>query len=128
MLGVMNLVDAVRSRIPGSITGSFARLNAQSNANGQDAPRMQSVDRSNRQLDADARAAQATGQPTASMSVSMTPDTAGSPPSLTSPGSPDAGVSPRTGMPMPTFTDKIPALTYPRNRTYSPRPEATRPP
>src|SRR5713226_5493207 len=102
MLGVMNLVDAVRSRIPGSITGSFTRLNAQSNANGQDAPRMQSVDRSNRQLDADARAAQVTGQLTSSMSVLMTPNTAGSPPSLSSPGSPDAGVSPRTGMPMPT--------------------------
>src|SRR5712692_3438313 len=107
MLGVMNLVDAVRSRIPGSITGSFTRLNAQSNANGQDAPRMQTVDRSNRQLNADARAAPATGQPTASMSVLMTPDTAGSPPS---PGSPDAGVSARTGMPMPTFTDKIRAV------------------
>src|SRR5712691_8167964 len=123
MLGVMNLVDAVRSRIPGSITGSFARLNAQSNANGQDAPRMQSVDRSNRQLDADARAAQATGQPTASPTL-MTPDTAGSPPSLSSPGSPDAGVSPRTGMPMPTFTDKIRAVIYPGNRSYSPAPEA----
>ena len=125
MLGVMNLVDAVRSRIPGSITGSFARLNAQSNANGQDAPRTQSVDRANQQPGADTRAAQVTGQPTASMSVLMTPpDTAGSPPSLTSPGSPDAGVSSRPAMPLPTFTDKIRAVIYPGNRSYSPTPEA----
>src|SRR5438309_1508084 len=36
MLGVMNLVDAIRSRIPGSTTGSFSRISAAPPLNGQD--------------------------------------------------------------------------------------------
>src|SRR5713101_893727 len=35
MMGVMNLVDAVRSRIPGSTTGSFSRISASPVANAQ---------------------------------------------------------------------------------------------
>ncbi len=124
MLGVMNLVDAVRARIPGSITGtgSFARLNAQTQvaANGQDAPRLESLERSNRQANADTRAAQVTSQPTASMSALMNSDASGSP----APASPsEPGIAPRTGMPAPTFTDKIRAVIYPGNRSYSPTPE-----
>jgi len=37
MMGIMNLVDAVRSRIPGPITGSFSQIAAASRANVQDA-------------------------------------------------------------------------------------------
>ena len=124
MLGVMNLVDAVRARIPGSITGtgSIARLNAQTQvaANGQDAPRLENLERSNRQANADTRAAQVTAQPTASMSALMNSNTNGSP----APASPsEPGIAPRTGMPAPTFTDKIRAVIYPGNRSYSPTPE-----
>jgi hypothetical protein len=122
MLGVMNLVDAVRARIPGSATGtgSFVRLNTQTQAaaNGQDAPRLESLERSNRP--ADARPAQVTSQPTASMSV-VTNSNAGGPSAPTSPSEP--GMAPRTGMPAPTFTDKIRAVIYPGNRSYSPTPE-----
>ena len=122
MLGVMNLVDAVRARIPGSVTGtgSFARLNAQTQApaNGQDAPRAENGERSNRQ--ADTRPAQLTSQPTASMSALMSSN-AGSAPAGPAPSEP--GISPRTGMPAPTFTDKIRAVIYPGNRSYSPSPE-----
>src|SRR5579864_8379179 len=69
MLGVMNLVDAVRARVPGSITstGSFSRINAQAATNGQDASRMQGLERSNRQADVNMRAAQMTSQPVSSM-------------------------------------------------------------
>ena len=126
MLGVMNLVDAVRARIPGSITGtgSFARLNTQTQAstNGQDAPRLESVERSNRQANADTRPAQVTSQPTASMSTLMNSNASGSP-SLADPSPSEPGIAPRTGMPAPTFTDKIRAVIYPGNRSYSPTPE-----
>src|SRR5437588_11780905 len=50
MLGVMNLVDAVRARIPGSTTGSFPRMNAASAVTGQEG-----VSRLNRQAEGDAR-------------------------------------------------------------------------
>ena len=124
MLGVMNLVDAVRARIPGSQTGtgSFARINAQAQAaaHGQGAPRGESVERSNRPANADTRAAQVTAPPTASMSALMNSNASGSP----APASPsDPGIAPRTGMPAPTFTDKIRAVIYPGNRSYSPAPE-----
>ena len=33
MVGIMNLVDAVRSRVPGPITGSFSQIAAASGAN-----------------------------------------------------------------------------------------------
>jgi hypothetical protein len=122
MLGVMNLVDAVRARIPGSVTGtgSYVRLNTQTQAaaNRQDAPRLESLERSNRP--ADVRAAQVTSQPTASMSVVMNPN-AGGPSAPASPSEP--AIAPRTGMPAPTFTDKIRAVIYPGNRSYSPTPE-----
>jgi hypothetical protein len=95
MLGLMNLVDAVRARVPGSVTsttGSFARLNAQAAAAGQDA-----------------------------INRVPTQPAAGTPPVPASPSEP--GIAPRTGMPSPTFTDKIRAVIYPGNRSYSPTPE-----
>ncbi len=128
MLGVMNLVDAVRARIPGSITGtgSFARLNTQtqSTTNGQDVPRLESVERSNRQATADTRPAQVTSQPTASMSTLINSNASGSS-APASPGQSEPGSAPRsgTGIPAPTFTDKIRAVIYPGNRSYSPSPE-----
>jgi hypothetical protein len=122
MLGVMNLVDAVRARVPGSITstGSFSRINAQAATNGQDASRMQGLERSNRQADVNMRAAQMTAQPTSSMPTFMPSNTAGSP-APTGPLEP--GISPRTDIPTPTFSDKIRAVIYPGNRSYSPTPE-----
>ncbi|HLX56577.1 MAG TPA: hypothetical protein VKR83_06105 [Ktedonobacteraceae bacterium] len=116
MLGVMNLVDAVRARIPGATTGSFSRLNAQSAANGQDAPRLESSGRPNRPAEMDARAAQLMGQSTAPLSALMTSNPAASAAPISQP---EPGVAPRT----PTFTDKIRAVIYPGNRSYSPAPE-----
>ena len=108
MLGVMNLVDAVRSRIPGSTsgTGSFSRLHAQTATNGQAGP--------------DTRGTQMTAQPTATMPVVTPPNAVGS----AAPASPPApGSAPGAGMPAPTFTDRIRAVIYPGNRSYSPTPE-----
>jgi hypothetical protein len=108
MLGVMNLVDAVRARVPGSIkstTGSFARLNAQAQgAAGQNVS-----------------SAQVASQPAPSMPVPANSSTGGAP----APASPpEPGIAPRTGMPSPNFTDKIRAVIYPGNRSYSPTPES----
>src|ERR1700676_3005219 len=126
MLGVMKLVDAVRARIPGSITGtvSFARLNSQtqSSTNGQDAPRLESVERSNRQAPDNTHPAQVTSQPTAAMSALMSSNASG-PSAPASPSQSEPGIAPRSGMPAPTFTDKIRAVIYPGNRSYSPSPE-----
>jgi len=44
-------------------------------------------------------------------------------PATNSAGQPEPGVAPRTGMPAPSFTDKIRAVIYPGNRGYSPAPD-----
>src|SRR6266581_5705063 len=51
MLGVMNLVDAVRTRIPGSTTGSFPRMNAASAVTGQGVAPQDGPNRLNRQAE-----------------------------------------------------------------------------
>ena len=117
MLGVMNLVDAVRARVPGSATsttGSFARLNTQAPARGE------STDYASRQATANTRTGQFASQPTSSLSA-LANASAGMPPVPASPS--DAGPAPRTGTAAPSFTDKIRAVIYPGNRSYSPVPE-----
>ena len=121
MLGVMNLVDAVRARVPGSITsttGSFARLNTQAAAPGRQAP---AGGYASQQANANTRAGQVASQPTTSLS-SLANASAGMPPVPASPSGP--GIAPGTGVPAPSFTDKIRAVIYPGNRSYSPTPEA----
>src|SRR5579859_7633399 len=73
MLGVMNLVDAVRARVPGSITsttGSFARLNSQATAPGQQPTAGgENREQGNRQANATTRSGQIASQPAASLSA-----------------------------------------------------------
>ncbi len=125
MLGVMNLVDAVRARVPGSITsttGSFTRLNTQAAASGQQASaRGESLEQASRQANANTRAGQVASQPATSLSA-LANASAGTHPAPASPSEP--GVAPRTGLPAQSFTDKIRAVIYPGNRSYSPTPEA----
>lgn len=125
MLGVMNLIDAVRARVPGSITsttGSFARLNSQATAPGQHpATGGENREQANRQANATTRSGQAASQPAASLSA-LANASAGTPPAPASPSEP--GAAPRTGVPAQSFTDKIRAVIYPGNRNYSPTPEA----
>jgi hypothetical protein len=124
MLGVMNLVDAVRARVPGSTTsttGSFARLNTQAAASGRQAPGGAGVEQANRQASANTRAGQVTSQPTGSLSALANANAAMSP-ATANPS--ESGMAPRTAIPAPSLTDKIRAVIYPGNRSYSPTPEA----
>jgi hypothetical protein len=105
MVGIMNLVDAVRSRIPGPIIGSFSQI-AAAGASGQDS----------------------LTQNTASMSMRSTnpslaiPSTSNS----TSAGTVKPTGKNRIGNPAPGPTDKIRAVIYPSSRNFSPTPEINR--
>ena len=109
MLGVMNLVDAVRARVPGSptsTTGSFARLNAQA-APGQ-------------QANLSPHAGQLTSQPAGPL-ASLANARSGTPTASTSPSEP--GIAPRTALPTPS--EKIRAVIYPGSRSYPPSPSSS---
>jgi hypothetical protein len=116
MLGVMNLVDAVRARIPGSTTGSFPRMNTVSAV-----PSQEGSSRLNRQAGGDTRAAGQPAQSTAPMPILTASSPTGSPAAPTS--VPEQNGPGRTGVPAPTFTDKIRAVIYPSNRSYASPPE-----
>ena len=117
MLGVMNLVDAVRARIPGSTTGSFPRMNAASAVTGQEG-----VSRLNRQAEGDARSGVGqVAQTTVPMSTLTAPSPSGATAAPT--GVPEQNGPARTGVPAPAFTDKIRAVIYPSNRSYASPPE-----
>ena len=117
MLGVMNLVDAVRARIPGSTTGSFPRMNAASAGTGQEG-----ASRLNRQAEGDARSGVGqVAQTTVPMSTLTAPSPSGASAALT--GVPEQNGPARTGLPAPAFTDKIRAVIYPSNRSYASPPE-----
>jgi hypothetical protein len=94
MMGIMNLIDAVRARIPGPITGSFSQIAAAAGARPQDSAT----------------------QNTASLA---TPPTSNS----TSGGTVTPTGTNRMGNPVSSFTDKIRAVIYPSSRNFSPAPE-----
>jgi hypothetical protein len=114
MMGIMNLVDAVRSRIPGPIIGSFSQKAAASGANVQDAA---TQNRLTGGMESP-RTQQATSQAAASFSMRSTN------PSLATPSASNsnslgsvkpAGMN-RTDNPTSDFTDKIRAVIYPSSR------------
>jgi hypothetical protein len=103
MMGIMNLVDAVRSRIPGPITGSFSQI-AGSNRQGTST------------------------QATNSLTMQSTNPSLATPPNPSSSAVPTAkstGTN-RIGNPASGFTDKIRAVIYPSSRNFSPTPETSR--
>ncbi len=106
MMGIMNLVDAVRSRVPGPITGSFSQIAAATGANVQDS----------------------TKQATASLSMRSTNPSLTTPPNSnsTSVGTVKPAGTNRVGNPASGFTDKIRAVIYPNSRNFSPSPETNR--
>ncbi len=106
MVGIMNLVDAVRSRVPGPITGSFSQIAAASGANVHDS----------------------TKQATASLSMRSTNPSLATPPNsnTTSAGTVKPAGTNRVGNPASGFTDKIRAVIYPSSRNFSPGPETNR--
>lgn len=122
MMGVMNLVDAIRSRIPGSTTGSLSRISTAPGANMQDAVNPNKPKRQVEELQA---TRPITAKNTAPLSVlSSNPSLTVSP--VPAPGSSGsvhpAGIN-RSGSPASSFTDKIRAVIYPSSRSFSAIPE-----
>ena len=103
MMGIMNLVDAVRSRIPGPITGSFSQIAG-----------------SNRQ-DTSTQATSSLTMQSTNPSLATLPN----PNSSAVPTAKSAGTN-RIGNPASGFTDKIRAVIYPSSRNFSPPPETSR--
>jgi hypothetical protein len=105
MVGIMSLIDAVRSRIPGPTTGSFSQRSS-----------------------AEASIQDSSTHDTSSISMQSTN------PSLTTPttssttlrGTIKPAGRNRISKPVPSFTDKIRAVIYPSGRNFSPTPETNR--
>jgi len=124
MMGVMNLVDAVRSRIPGPITGSFSQTAATSGANVLDTAHQNKLTGGVES----SRTPQATSQITAPFSKQSTNPSLATPsaPNSTFLGSNKPAEMNRPGNPTSGFTDKIRAVIYPSSRNYSPTPDINR--
>ena len=142
MLGVMNLVDAVRTRIPASSTGSFSRVNPASQV--RDSARLEAIRPASQPgfAGAPAPSRPATAQATAPLSMlndssssrmpavqpaPAAPPVASIPPfasqqRMASPNVTEQAVPPR--IQPSTFTDKIRAVIRPGNRGVSTNPEA----
>ncbi|HKF37355.1 MAG TPA: hypothetical protein VKB35_10695 [Ktedonobacteraceae bacterium] len=116
MLGVMNLVNAVRSRIPGPVTGSFSRTSA--------IPPAPSAGVLKRQ--ADGGEPPVISQATAPLST-LSPNPAPGMPAA-NPAQPAPTESARANRPRnpPSgFSEKIRAVIYPSSRSFSPLPETS---
>jgi hypothetical protein len=150
MLGVMNLVDAIRSRISGSTTstGAISRIPASPPTNSQNSGTMNKLNRQSEggivkpkpglmahvtlPLPSMPSDDVAEGYASPSMPARSQPSTASpSSPSYSRPSSspsrPSGSLSNgEGGKPVnsnPSFTEKIHAVIYPSNRGYSPQPE-----
>jgi len=112
IMGVMNLVDAVRSRIPGPTTGSFSRFSGIPGASTQ-AVNPDKLKRQAEIADPSASArSQVLSQATNPLSIPS------SNPPLTAP--PDPALVQKQGKPASSFTDKLRAIIYPGSRSFSP--------
>jgi hypothetical protein len=124
MMGVMNLVDAVRSRIPGSTTGSYSRIADIPGTNAQEAGNPN-------KLNKQAEVVEPSGTPKATSQTTTSYSMLSTNPSLAVPSAPNSTssepVNParmnRPGNPASGFTDKIRAVIYPSSRSFSPMPE-----
>lgn len=152
MLGVMNLVDAIRSRISGlnTGTGSFSRIPASPTSNSQNSGAINKLSRQPEGVASTSKPAPAFGAQVTVPLPSMAPDAlpqeyaspsmpARSQTSVTSQSSPSTSRSTsstshpsgpltngESGKPVnatPSFTDKIHAVIYPSSRGFSPQPE-----
>jgi hypothetical protein len=120
MVGIMNLVDAVRSRIPGPITGSFSQIAAASGAGTHDTAIQSKL--------TGGMESSRTPQTTASLSMRSTNPSLATPSvsNSTSLGTVKPTGTNRTGNPASGFTDKIRAIIYPSSRNSSPTAETNR--
>jgi hypothetical protein len=124
MMGIMNLVDAVRTRIPGSTTGTYSRM--------ADIPANLAKEAGNptkqgRQAEVvePGGAQKAGSQSAAALSMQSTSPFLAVPPAPNAPSS--EPVHPartnRPGNPASGFSEKIRAIIYPSSRSFSPMPE-----
>src|SRR5690348_1762627 len=104
MVGIMNLVDAVRSRIPGPITGSFSQIAAAAEASAHDTSTQS-------KLTGEMEPSRTT-QTTASFSMRPTNPSLATPSASNSLGTVKPSGTNRTGNPASSFTDKIRAVIY----------------
>jgi hypothetical protein len=120
MMGVMNLVDAIRSRIPGPITGSFSQIVAESGTTIQDAAHQNKL--------TEGVESSRTSQATASLSMRSNNPSLATPSTLnsTASGSTRPAEMNRPGNPTSGFTDKIRAVIYPSSRNFPSTPETNR--
>src|SRR5260221_5690878 len=120
MMGVMNLVSAVRSRIPGSVTGWFWRCSA--------SPPTASAGVLKRQAEGGEPpvAPQVISQATVPLST-LSPNPAPGMPAANpvQPGPTESERMNRPGHPPSGFSEKIRAVIYPSSRSFSPLPETS---
>jgi hypothetical protein len=122
IMGVMNLVDAVRSRIPGPATSSFSRISAIP-VSTQEAVNPNKLKRQAEIAEPPASAvSQVMSQATTPLSIpSSNPPLTAPPAALPAPsGSTDPSQVNKQEKPAPGFTDKIRAIIYPRSRSFLP--------
>lgn len=120
MLGVMNLVNAVRSRIPGSVTGSFPRISASPPTASAGVPKRQAE--GGEPLVAPQVISQAT-VPLSTLSPNPAPGMPAANPAQ--PGPAESERMNRPGNPPSGFSEKIRAVIYPSSRSFSPLPETS---
>jgi hypothetical protein len=120
MMGVMNLIDGVRSRIPGSTTGPYSRIAGIPQENG-------SANKLNSQTEVvePFRTPESASPTTASLSMLSTNPSlrVHTPPHAPSPETVNPTRTNEPGNPASGFTDKIRAVIYPSSRSVSQMPE-----
>src|SRR5260370_38725517 len=121
MLGVMNLVDAVRSRIPGPAAGPFSQISAVPTTTNAQEPVSPDTPKWRAERTEPAATPQGVSQ-TATPFSTLSPDPA---PSPTQTGPVEAARMNRTGKPPPGFPEKNRAVIYPSSRSFSPLPETS---
>ena len=116
MLGIMNLVNAVRSRIPGSVTGSFSRISASPPTAGAGVLKRQ----------AEGVEPPVISQATVPLST-LSPNPAPGMPAANpvQPGPAESERMNKPGNPPSGFSEKIRAIIYPSSRSFSPLPETS---
>jgi hypothetical protein len=121
MQGVMNLVDAVRSRIPGPAAGSFSQSSAVPTTTNAQEPVSPDTPKWRAERTEPAVTPQGISQ-TATPFSTLSPDPA---PSPTQTGPVEVARMNRPGNPLPGFAEKIRAVIYPSSRSFSPLPETS---
>ena len=114
MLGIMNLVNAVRSRIPGSVTGSFSHISASPSTSGAGVLKRQAEGGEPQRI------SQIT-VPLSTLSPNPVPGTPAANPAQ--PGPAESEKIHRPGHPPSGISEKIRAVIYPSSRSFSPLPE-----